>query len=99
MELNKKIYCVKNALFINRLFAASGKKYDRTWISAKERKFLKNRVFNKISMILAKQRVIDINKSLAVPLAEREDIYRAYRRQKETQEEHQSLKTKRRNFK
>ena len=34
---------------------------------------------NKLSMILAKQRVIDLNKSLAVPIAERRDNYYNYR--------------------
>merc|ERR1711871_1468105 len=67
------------AEFINKLFAASGQKYDRTWNSEKERKFLKNWFLNKLSMILAKQRVIDLNKSLAVPLAERKANYNKYR--------------------
>ena len=68
--------------FINKLFAASNKHYQRTWNSEKERKIFKNWFLNKLSMILAKQRVIDLNKSLATPLAERKDIYRVYRRQK-----------------
>ena len=61
--------------FINKLFAASGQKFDRTWNSEKERKILKNWFLNKLSMILAKQRVIDLNKSLAIPLAERKENY------------------------
>ena len=65
--------------FINKLFAASNKKYDRTWNSEKERIILKNWFLNKLSMILAKQRVIDLNKSLAVPLAERKDKINKYR--------------------
>ena len=57
--------------FINKLFAASNQKYNRTWNSEKERIILKNWFLNKLSMILAKQIVIDLNKSLAIPLAER----------------------------
>ena len=75
------VYC----WYLNRLFAASNKKYDRTWNSEKERIILKNWFLNKLSMILAKQRVIDLNKSLAVPLAERKanfDKYRMYKRNK-----------------
>ena len=65
--------------FINKLFAASGQKFDRTWNSEKERKILKNWFLNKLSMILAKQRVIDLNKSLAIPLAERKENYLKYK--------------------
>ena len=65
--------------FINKLFAASNQKYNRTWNSEKERIILKNWFLNKLSMILAKQRVIDLNKSLAVPLAERKDKINKYR--------------------
>ena len=43
-------------------------------------------------MILAKQRVIDINKSLTLPLAEREDMYRAYRRKKSLKKKTRVLK-------
>ena len=50
-----------------------------TWNSEKERIILKNWFLNKLSMILAKQRVIDLNKSLAVPLAERKDKINKYR--------------------
>ena len=66
--------------FINKLFAASGQKFDRTWNSEKERKILKNWFLNKLSMILAKQRVIDLNKSLAIPLAERKENYLKYKK-------------------
>ena len=65
--------------FINKLFAASNQNYNRTWNSEKERIILKNWFLNKLSMILAKQRVIDLNKSLAVPLAERKDKINKYR--------------------
>ena len=68
------------AEFINKLFAASSQKYDRTWNSKKERKILKNWFLNKLSMILAKQRVIDLNKSLAIPLAERKENYLKYKK-------------------
>ena len=37
----------------------------------KRGKFLKNWFLNDLSMILAKQRVTDLNKSLAIPLLER----------------------------
>ena len=66
--------------FINKLFAASGQKFDRSWNSEKERKILKNWFLNKLSMILAKQRVIDLNKSLAIPLAERKENYLKYKK-------------------
>ena len=40
-------------------------------LTRKRKKILKNWFLNKLSMIQAKQRVIDLNKSLAIPLAER----------------------------
>ena len=71
--------------FINKLFAASGKNIERTWNSERGRQILKNWFLNKISMTLAKQRVIDLNQFLAVPLAERKENfykYKAYIRNK-----------------
>ena len=41
---------------------------------------MKNWFLNKLSMILAKQRVIDLNKSLAIPLAERKENYLKYKK-------------------
>ena len=43
-------------------------------------------------MILAKQRVIDISKNIALPLTEREEMYRAYRRQKSLKKKTKVLK-------
>ena len=43
-------------------------------------------------MILAKQRVIDISKSIALPLTEREEMYRAYRRLKSLKKKTKVLK-------
>ena len=68
--------------FINRLFAPSNSKYIRTWNSEKERKILKNWFLNDLSMILAKQRVTDLNKSLAIPLLERKENRRKFKLQK-----------------
>ena len=64
------------------MVASSTSEYQRTWNSEKERKFLKNWFLNRLSMILAKQRVLDLNKSVATPRADRKDWYREYRRQK-----------------
>ena len=51
--------------FINRLFAASNKNYDRTWHSDKERKILKNWFLNKLSMIAKQRVIIDLNKNIS----------------------------------
>ena len=48
----------------------------------KKRKKFKILFFNKLSMILAKQRVTDLNKSLAIPLLERKNNRRKFRLQK-----------------
>ena len=68
--------------FINKLFAPSNSNYDRTWNSENERKILKNWFLNKLSMILAKQRVTDLNKALAISLLEREENRRKFKLQK-----------------
>merc|ERR1711991_1126955 len=69
--------------FINRLYAPSNSNYIRTWNSEKERKILKNWFLNDLSMILAKQRVTDLNKSLATPLLERKENRRKFKLQKQ----------------
>ena len=51
--------------------------------SENERKILKNWFLNDLSMILAKQRVIDLNKSLAIPLLERKENRRKFKLQKQ----------------
>ena len=43
-----------------------------------ERKILKNWFLNKLSMILAKQRVTDLNKALVISLLEREENRRKF---------------------
>ena len=68
--------------FINKLFAPSNSNYYRTWNSENERKILKNWFLNKLSMILAKQRVTDLNKSLAISLMERKENCRKFNIQK-----------------
>jgi hypothetical protein len=68
--------------FINKLFAPSNSNYGRTWNSENERKILKNWFLNKLSMILAKQRVTDLNKALAISLLEREENRRKFKLQK-----------------
>ena len=69
--------------FINRLFAPSNSKYGITWNNEKERKFFKKNWFlNKLSLILAKQRVINLNKSLAIPLLGRKNNLRKFRLKK-----------------
>ena len=69
--------------FINKLFAPSNSKYTRSWNSENERKILKNWFLNDLSMILAKQRVTDLNKSLAIPLLERKENRRKFKLQKQ----------------
>ena len=64
------------------MFAPSNSKYVRTWNSENERKILKNWFLNKLSMILAKQRVTDLNKALAISLLEREENRRKFILQK-----------------
>ena len=46
-------------------------------------KILKNWFLNDLSMILAKQRVTDLNKSLAIPLLERKENRRKFKLQKQ----------------
>ena len=65
------------------MFAPSNSKYTRSWNSENERKILKNWFLNDLSMILAKQRVTDLNKSLAIPLLERKENRRKFKLQKQ----------------